>query len=82
MKITYKDSAGKERSLDYDEDSEHWSGQDLRIVNLLNSSISDFLGSYNYFPTIWHAVKAVADELKGTLDAPEPELPEQTTYPE
>lgn len=69
MKITYQ-SDGKEKTVSYIEG--HWEGDDFALVGLLNVNVSAVIGRFEYFPTVWHRVKAVADFLKGTLDTPEP----------
>ncbi len=76
MKVTYLHvETNEEMTLDYDPYSGRWSGPDLPVVQLLNHSVATFLSRSEYYPTYWHKVKDVADELGGTVDEPEPKFP-------
>lgn len=67
MKITYEKD-GKEKTITYIDGV--WKGE---FEEVLNASVSVFLGRSEYFETNWHEAKAVADQLGGTLDEDEPE---------
>ncbi len=51
-----------------------WSGPDVELVQDLNTNVNLVLSCSGYYPVEWYMVKAVADELGGTLNEPEPDL--------
>ena len=77
IKITYKDrDTGAKRVLNYDPDTDTWSGDDSSLVARLNESVSLVVRNHEYYPTPWHQAKHVADTLNGKINQREPRFPQ------
>jgi hypothetical protein len=70
MKIAYTHE-GRAYTLKLGRDGK-WTGGDPITVLRLNAGLTEFLGYAGYYRITWDRAKAVADELGGMLDTPEP----------